>query len=79
MHTVVHSKTVFENVASCHHILKGILHFKTNSLLPISSFFLEMIIKYYIYTNLRYGVVHKFKIRYRLYAITAAFMDHSLK
>ena len=41
--------------------------------------FLEMIIKYYIHTNLRYGVVHKFKIRYRLYAITAAFMDHSLK
>ena len=41
--------------------------------------FLEMIIKYYLYTNLRYGVVHKFKIRYRLYAITAAFMDHSLK
>ena len=39
MHTVVHSKTVFENVASCHHILKGIIHFKTNSLLPIPSFF----------------------------------------
>ena len=39
MHTVVHSKTVFENVASCHRIIKGITHFKTNSLLPISSFF----------------------------------------
>ena len=39
MYSVVHSKTVFENVASCHHILKGIIHFKLNSLLPISSFF----------------------------------------
>ena len=39
MYSVVHSKTIFENVASCHHILKGIIHFKTNSLLPISSFF----------------------------------------
>ena len=78
MYSVVHSKTVFENVASCHHILKGIIHFKLNSLLPISSF-LEMIIKYYLYTNLRYGVLHKFKIRYWLYTIIAAFMDHSLK
>ena len=41
MHTVVHSKTVFENVASCHRIIKGITHFKTNSLLPIF-LFLEM-------------------------------------
>ena len=78
MHTVVHSKTVFENVASCHRIIKGITHFKTNSLLPISSF-LEMIINYYLYTNLRYCVAHKFKIRYRLYTIIDAFRGHLLQ
>ena len=71
-------KNFFWNVASCHRIIKGITHFKTNSLLPIF-LFLEMIIKYYLYTNLRYGVAHKFKIRYRLYTIIAAFRGHLLK
>jgi len=79
MHTVVHSKTVFENVASCHHILKGILHFKTNSLLPISSFLGNdyKVLSLYQF-KIRSGSQIQYKISLTcLYA--AAFMDHSLK
>ena len=53
--------------------------FQNEQFIAYIFFFLEMIIKYYLYTNLRHGVAHKFKIRYRLYTIIAAFRGHLLK